>query len=274
MMMDMPATIFAHQALVLPLKMRWPGHFHGLALCIGSMAPDLEFIGRMSDDWLFSHTLAAQLYFSVPVTLVLVLLLTRVILPVVLPFVRDHPRLRLHDLAALRAPQGARGWAMAGISAFVGGVSHWALDGITHGGHSGWAVTYLPWLRTLVPSVGGPVPLHDALQLWLTVVLGTAGVLMCARISRERLLWQWRSLPPVALPARARHQGEWLVLGLAAAAVGGAYFGHALRPDASPKLLAASVAFGAIDACLMALLLFAAALQRRSPRGSLVSGVE
>jgi hypothetical protein len=269
MLSDMPATIFAHQALVLPLKMRWPRLFHGLALCIGSMAPDLEFIGRMSDDWLFSHTLAAQLYFSVPVTLALVLLLTRVVLPTVLPFVRDHPRLRLHDLAALRTPDGVRGWAVAAVSAFVGGVSHWALDGITHGGHSGWAVTYLPWLRTPVPSLGGLVPLHDALQLWLTVVLGTAGVLMCARILRERLLWQWRSLPPVALPRRARHHGERLAMGLAAAAVSGALFGHALRPDASPKLLAASVAFGAVDACLMALLLFAAVWQRRSPRGTL-----
>lgn len=274
MLWNMPATIFAHQALVLPLKMRWPRHVHGLALCIGSMAPDLEFIGRMSDDWLFSHTLAAQLYFSVPVTLVLVLLLTRVMLPAVLPFVRDHPRLRLHDLAALRAPQGVRGWAVAAISAYVGGVSHWALDGITHGGHSGWAVTYLPWLRTPVPSVGGAVPLHDALQLWLTVLLGIAGVLMCARISRERLLWQWRSLAPVALPKRARHQGDWLAIGLAAAAVGGATFGHAMRTGAPPKLLAASVAFGAIDAFLMALLLFAAASYVRVPRGTLSTRVE
>lgn len=266
MLQVMPATIFAHQALVLPLKMRWPRHVHGLALCIGSMAPDLEFIVRLSDDWLFSHTLAAQLYFSVPVTLALVLLLTRVVLPAVLPFVREHPRLRVHDLAALRAPQGVRGWAVAASSAFVGGVSHWALDGITHGGHSGWAVAYLPWLRTPVPSIGGVVPLHDALQLWLTVLLGAAGVHMCARIFRERLLWQWRSLSPVALPKRARRQGQWLAIGLAAAAASGALFGHALRTDPSPKLLAASVAFGAIDACCMALLLFAAARQRLSPR--------
>lgn len=263
MMWDMPATIFAHQALVLPLKMRWPRHFHGLALCIGSMAPDLEFIGRMSDDWLFSHTLAAQLYFSVPVTLALVLLLTRVVLPSVLPFVRDHPRLRLHDLAALRAPEGVRGWAVAAVSAFVGGVSHWALDGITHGGHSGWAVTYLPWLRTPVPSIGGMVPLHDALQFWLTVLLGTAGVLMCARISRERLLWQWRSLPPVTLPRRARHEGDRLVLALLAAAALGAAVGSSLRADMTTKAWLAGLAFGALDFSLAAATLFSMSLVMR-----------
>jgi len=228
------------------------------------MAPDLEFIGRMSDDWLFSHTLAAQLYFSVPVTLALVLLLTRVVLPAVLPFVRDHPRLRVHDLAALRAPQGVSGWAVAAGSAFVGGVSHWALDGITHGGHSGWAVTYLPWLRVPVPSIGGMVPLHDALQFWLTVLLGTAGVLMCARIARERLLWRWRSLEPMCLPKRARHEGHWLGVGLSLAAVGGALYGHALRTNGSPKLMAAAVAFGAIDAALVAVLVFASWLHVRT----------
>ena len=72
----MPATILSHQALVLPLKMRWPHRFSGLALCIGSMAPDFEFIGRMTDDWIFSHTISAQVWFTVPVTLALVWIVT------------------------------------------------------------------------------------------------------------------------------------------------------------------------------------------------------
>jgi hypothetical protein len=72
----MPATLLSHQAIVLPLKMRWPHRFSGLALCIGSMAPDLEFIGRMDDDWLISHTITAQFWFTVPLTMILVCLVS------------------------------------------------------------------------------------------------------------------------------------------------------------------------------------------------------
>ncbi len=259
----MPATIFAHQALVLPLKLRWPRHFHGLALCIGSMAPDLEFIGRMHDDWIISHTFAAQLYFSTPLTLLLIWLLTAIVLPPLLPFVRDHPRLRLHDLAALRPPTGRRGWAVAAVSAWLGGVSHWALDGITHGGHSGWAVTHLPWLRTPVPSFGGAVPLHDALQLWLTVVLGVAGLWMCAHIAERRLLWRWRALEPQPLPKRARHEGDRLVLALLAAAALGAAVGSNLRAGTTTKAWLAGLAFGALDFALAATTLFSMSLAAR-----------
>lgn len=46
----MPGTLLSHQAIVLPLKLRWPARFSGLALVIGSMAPDFEFIFRMTDD--------------------------------------------------------------------------------------------------------------------------------------------------------------------------------------------------------------------------------
>lgn len=268
----MPATIFAHQALVLPLKLRWPRHFSGLALCIGSMAPDLEFIGRLSDDWLFSHTLAAQLYFSVPVTLLLVWLLTVVLVPAVLPFVRDHPRLRLHDLAALHAPASLSAWGVVAISAWIGGVSHWALDGITHGGHSGWAVAFLPWLRALVPHPGGAVPLHDSLQLWLTIGLGLASVYMCSYITRHRLLWTWRNRTPTALAKRSRSEGWKLTGGLALMALQGATVGHLLRGTGTAKLATAGIVFGALNFVLLGAVCFGAWLQFRRGKLFVVGG--
>ncbi len=252
---------------MLPLKLRWPRYFSGLALCIGSMAPDLEFIGRMSDDWLFSHTLAAQLYFSVPVTVLLVWLLTSVFVPTVLPFVRDDPRLRLHDLAALHAPASWSEWGVIASSAFVGGVSHWALDGITHGGHSGWAVLFLPWLRMSVPHPGGAVPLHDALQLWLSVGFGIASVYMYAHISRRRLLWTWRNRTPAPLPSRTREEGWRLAFALVVLAAQGAAFGYVLRGTGAAKLAAAGVAFGAINFVVLGALCFGVWLQLR--RGQL-----
>ena len=129
----MPVTVLSHQALVLPLKMRWPRRFSGLALCIGSMAPDLEFIATLRDDWIVSHTLSAQFWFTVPVTMIAVWIVCALVLPVILPFVRDHPTWRLHDLAAIEIPRGWRGWTSVALSAWVGGVSHVVLDGFTHG---------------------------------------------------------------------------------------------------------------------------------------------
>ncbi len=263
----MPATLLSHQAVVLPLKMRWPRWFSGLALCLGSMAPDLEFIGRMTDDWLFSHTIGAQFWFTVPVTLVLHWLLTALILPMLLPFLRDHPQLRLHDLAALSAPLSVADWARAASSAWLGGMSHVILDGITHGNHSGWLVPWFPFLRTPVPHFGETVPLHDALQLWLTVLLAIVTVCCWRYIASRRLLWNWRAKTVRELPRQPRAAGHRLLLLVTAFALSGSLVGLS-HQHTSPKSFAAAVAFGAIDLAGAGLVLAAVRLRavRRSRR--------
>jgi hypothetical protein len=262
----MPATLLSHQAIVLPLKMRWPRWFSGVGLCIGSMAPDLEFIGRMSDDWLFSHTVSAQLWFTVPLSMALTWILTAVVLPALLPFLRDHPRLRLHDLAALSAPSSMREWTTVAWSAWVGGMSHVVLDGITHGNHSGWLVPWFPILRTPVPHFGGPVPLHDALQFWLTLVFAVVTVFLWQRIVTRGLLWRWRRRRVTSLPRQPRMVGIrmlWIVTGCAAL---GACTGM-LQNHAHPKAAAAAIAFGAIDMAAAGVLLLAVRSGRRGMRG-------
>jgi hypothetical protein len=252
----MPATILSHQALVLPLKMRWPRAFSGLALCIGSMAPDLEFIGRMTNDWLFSHTVSAQLWFSMPLTVGLTWLLTACVLPRLLPYVRDHLEWRLHDLAAIEVPHSSLAWARVAWSGWVGGLSHVLLDGITHGNHSGWLVPHFPLLRTPVPHFGGPVPLHDALQFWLTLLLAVVSVVLIRSIARRRLLWQWRERLASSLPRQPRAAG-WQLLRLAGgAALVGAAAGCTLERHSTAGTLAA-VFFGAIDFAGLALVLVA-----------------
>jgi hypothetical protein len=260
----MPATLLSHQALVLPLKMRWPRWFSGTALCIGSMVPDLEFIGRMADDWIISHTLTAQLWFTTPVTLFLMWLLVGVMLPALLPFVRDVPWLRPHELAALSAPRGEREWAVAAYSALIGGVSHVVLDAVTHGNHSGWLVPVFPFLRRLVPHIGGQVPLHDALQFWLTLLFGGASLAMWRVIARERLLWRWRRRVAAPLPRMPFTAGHRLLGWCTLAALQGAMVGWALHVGASGKSLAAAIVFGMIDFAFMALLLAALVVRRQS----------
>lgn len=260
---NMPATFLSHQALVLPLKMRWPHRFSGLALVFGSMAPDLEFIGTMRDDWIFSHTIGAQLWFTVPVSMLLVWLASVVVIPAILPYVRDHPEWRLHDLAALGPPRGWRGWSSVAVSAWIGGMSHILLDGVTHGNHSGWLVPFLPFLRMPVPHPGGVVPLHDALQLWLTLLLGLATLIMWRSIARRRLLWRWRGRAMVTLPRQRQTAGRQLVWVCLAAAVQGGIAGSLLRSGEADKLVAAGVGFGAVDFTCLAVVVSALAIRRR-----------
>ena len=259
----MPATLLSHQALVLPLKMCWPRRFSGLALVIGSMAPDLEFIGRMRDDWIFSHRIDAQLWFTVPVTAALVWLVSGLLIPTLLPYVRNSRRLQLHDLAALAPPSGWRGWSAVAISAWIGGMSHVILDGVTHGNHSGWLVPVFPVLRTMVPHFGGSVPLYDALQLWLTAALALATTLMWLRMARERLLWRWRGREARTLPPMPQRSGVLLLTVCAFAIVEGALVGRSMQAGNGTKALAAAVAFGAIDFAVLALVLCALTLRIR-----------
>jgi hypothetical protein len=262
----MPATIFSHQALILPLKWRWPHRFSGLALCIGSMAPDLAFIGTMSDDSVFSHTLWAQLWFSAPLTMLLTWLITALLLPRLLPYLQDHSWWRFHALAALEPPRTASEWRRVALSGALGGLSHVLLDGITHGNHTGWLVPHLPVLRTVVPHIGGPVPLHDALQCWLTLLFGAASIAMWRTMVRHNLLWQWRAKAVVSLPRMPRADGLRLLRLTGAAGLHGAAVGWWLHRHDAVKPLAAGIAFGMLDFMLAALVFTALLLHARHRR--------
>ncbi len=218
----------------------------------------------MSDDWVFSHTLSAQWWFTVPLTVLLTWVLTALVLPALLPFLRDHPRLRLHDLAALQSPASTREWLVVAWSGWVGGVSHVLLDGITHGNHSGWLVPWFPILRTRVPHFGGAVPLHDALQFWLTLVFAVVSIVLWRHIVRRQLLWQWRRRRAVSLPRQPRQMGVRMAWGVAACAALGACTGL-LQGHTQAKAAAAAVAFGAIDMAAAAVVLLALRERRRWP---------
>src|SRR4051794_35813822 len=71
----MPATFPSHPAAVLPIKLRWPRHFDGVALVVGSMAPDLSYPAVGFTDPPDTHAWAALLWWCLPVTVLLSLLI-------------------------------------------------------------------------------------------------------------------------------------------------------------------------------------------------------
>jgi hypothetical protein len=209
----MPWMIPAHPAPVLALKELRPAAFSGLALVLGAVAPDLAFMLRLDTDSVAAHTFAGQLYVTVPFVLVLHALATSLVLPWLLPRLPSGAPFYPEELAAVRKARGPRDWARIAFSGWVGGTTHVLLDGITHGNRSGWALAFLPVLRSPATHPGGgTVPLHDALHAWLSLVLGVAAIATWRRLARERRLWTWRGEEPreVARASAAEHRRLWM----------------------------------------------------------------
>ena len=254
----MPATILAHQAVVLPLKLWRPRRISGLALCIGSAAPDLEFVFRMTDDWIFSHTFLAQIYFTVPISLLLVWLIGGLLIPFLLPYLPHAQRHALAGLASIKPPRTPGEWNTAALCALIGGTSHVFVDGFTHGNHSGWAVAFLPVLRTNLALPFGTMPLYDVLQHGLTILFTLLAIRWLDQLRRHAAA-SGASAAHLVGSHRTRPEAKRLIAMLLSAALLGALAGGALRADTPGMTRIAGIAFGSINAAFAAALVLAVA---------------
>jgi len=260
----MPWMIPSHQAPVLPLK-RWRPHwFSGLALVLGSVAPDLAFVLSLDENGApLSHRLAGLFAVDVPLAIVLHVLATALVLPWLLPHLAGGAPLHLHALARCRPVRDAAGVLRVASSALVGAATHVFLDGFTHGDRSGWALAFLPVLGTPVPSFGGHAPLHDVLQFWLTLGLGALALRDWGRMASAlpspgpgaAAAWGVVQAPPEA--------SRRVVASLLAAALAGAALAPFLKGAiGSPDGLKLA-AYGAITFAMLAILLGALAGRAR-----------
>lgn len=65
----MPVTFPAHQAVVLPIKLRWPDRTDATAMCVGAAAPDLWYpVAGVGGS---AHSLAGVVVGAVPLTLLI-----------------------------------------------------------------------------------------------------------------------------------------------------------------------------------------------------------
>jgi hypothetical protein len=254
----MPWMILSHPAPALVLKVCRPTAFSGLALVLGTIAPDLAFILRLDTESVVAHTFVGQLSATVPLVLVLHALATFLVLPWLVPRLPAGPPLYLEELAGVRTARTVRDWARVAVSAWIGGTSHVLLDGVTHGDHAGWAVVFLPALRAPWPLPGGAmVPLHDVLHAALSVVLGAAALVSWRRLARTRQLWAWRGEAPRPLPPVSSGEPRRLVALLATFALAGAVTGPVFS-GASDAPVAELAAYGALAFVAYGVVLLAA----------------
>jgi hypothetical protein len=215
----MPATVPVHQAAVLPLKLWRPHLFDGVALAVGAATPDAAFVLIGVGPDLPSHAWHALLWFNLPVTLVLAVLVRRAA-PTVAAHLPDAGPLHLRDyavLAVVRHPP-----LVTVSSALLGAASHLLWDSVTH-----------PYLLVGHPFAGEEtylrvmhLPAFAGLAWWrvIQLVSEVAGLAVAAavalRIGRRRLLVAWHGPAPAGVRMPLLFWPVVGFVGVALAAVG------------------------------------------------------
>jgi hypothetical protein len=125
----MPLTFPSHAAAVVPLKLWRPRWFDGVALVIGSTAPDLPYAVHPYVP-LDGHGWWALVWFCVPVT-VIGSYLTRWAAPVVAACLPDGGPFHWRDYGVIG--RSWYPWAVTAGCAWFGALTHRIWDTFTHG---------------------------------------------------------------------------------------------------------------------------------------------
>jgi membrane-bound metal-dependent hydrolase YbcI (DUF457 family) len=135
----MPSFLVSHQAPALLIKVKYRSKIDGIAICIGSMIPDLNlFTGLLSRN--FTHSLFGVILLTVPLTILLTILFDKYLASLI-PSISMKKQfifkpLRFFGLGRLRFLKNKkfnkRFFIIAFYSAFLGGVTHLLLDIPTH----------------------------------------------------------------------------------------------------------------------------------------------
>jgi hypothetical protein len=196
----MPATFPSHAAAVLPMKLWRPAWFDGVALVIGSTAPDLGYplVGIVALPE--THELPGLFWWCLPVTLALTWLVRRTVADVAVHLPARW--LALPDYGALARVRHR--WYVTVSSALFGAASHIGWDGFTHNpAVGGWAARRIPVLsHEALPGW----PWWYLLQYLSSLVGGVAAVWLFAHIGRYRLIRRWHGDP---LPAHRAPGRFW-----------------------------------------------------------------
>jgi hypothetical protein len=207
----MPATFPSHAAAVLPLKLWRPRWFDGVALVIGSAAPDLPYAVRCHPPYTKGHTWWGVLA-SVPATTAATILVRRAApevaahLPALGPFA-------LRDYGALDHPRHP--WWVTATSALIGAASHVAWDHVTHDAVTGTRVGLPLLAKEVLPGVPAWLPLHLA----SSAAGAAAWAAMSARVGRTRRIAAWHGPAPRVRRRPGAFWGTVAAVGAAGAAV-------------------------------------------------------
>jgi hypothetical protein len=175
----------------MPLKMWRPHWFDGVALVVGSTAPDLPYaVGAPL--LTYGHTWAGLALWGVPLSVVATLLIRRSA-----PVVAAHLPGWWGEYGVLG--QVRHRWRVTVISAWIGAVTHRLWDDVTHDRLAGTSLGFAVLGRPMVPGIPWWVALHTA-----STLIGIIGwVWATIHIGRRGLLRRWHGSPPQVVPRAA-----------------------------------------------------------------------
>jgi hypothetical protein len=225
----MPFPIVSHQGLAAPaLLVDRRGRLDGVALMVGSMAPDV----------LYAFTDAANdqmpgllLWWCVPLSVAVAWVFRQWVARPLAAHLPDFGPLRVRDIAW--AATDRPGIVATALSGLLGALTHVVADGFTH--PEPWLSDQLTWLYREVPfPLKGEVYLYNLLRF-----LGTVGGAVLAVVVTWLAAWRRTAagVPHPDLPAPTRRSAAelwgWTLAGasLAAAIVADAWFTPASRPQ-------------------------------------------
>lgn len=201
----MPLTFPAHQAIVLPIKLRWPNLTDATAMCVGAAAPDLLYpvpgIGG------YGHDALGVVFLVVPLTLAICKLLRWRSALGVFGNLPDAGPFRLHSYRAITCRR-SRTWTTL-VSALIGAVSHVLIDAFTHTGR--WGSNLLGLDEPLFTApIRGEMSAARVGQYLGHSVGSAIAIALFFYIGRSRRLEQWYGTAAVigvrtfSMPVRAR----------------------------------------------------------------------
>lgn len=192
----MPLTFPSHAAAVMPLKIRRPHWFDGVALVVGSTAPDLPY-GVGAPLLTYGHTWAGLVLWGVPLSVVGALVVRRSA-----PVVAAHLPGWWREYGVLG--QVRHRWYVTMFSAWIGAVTHRLWDDVTHDGLAGTSLGFAVLGRPLLPGLPWWVALHIA-----STLIGIVGwVWATVHIGRHGLLRRWHGPPPTVVIQPLRFWGS------------------------------------------------------------------
>ena len=203
----MPSAIFSHQAPGLVLKIKYPDKFDGTALCISTFVPDLT---ALVDFFLpftlrgISHSFLGLIYYTIPLTLLLVLLFRKNILPYLSQVAKNEGRLSksLNYLGIdawdklKNKKYDRKSLVIAIYSAFIGGLTHLLLDLPSHE----YIELFFPWVifqspKLLLYSIGQwqnyNLTIYDLIWIIESLITLVLTVYFLRYIKKNNLIGKW-----------------------------------------------------------------------------------
>ncbi|MGW1274710.1 DUF4184 family protein, partial [Streptomyces sp. NPDC002491] len=181
----MPLTFPSHAAAVMPLKLSRPRWFDGVALVVGSTAPDLPYAAG-APLATYGHAWAGLAVWCVPLSVAAALLIR-----LSAPAAAAHLPRRWRAYGVLGTVR--RPWYVTVSSAWLGAVTHRLWDDLTHDQLAGTTVGFAALGHPVAAGVPWWVVLHT-----VSSAAGLAGWIWASvHIRRRGLLHRWHGPPPL-----------------------------------------------------------------------------